>query len=197
MTVMTERRAQMPVAEFEQLAHLVGKESESVRLEFIDGRIGAKGMPDGDHNEIVRWVARRCMQHRPDVWMYSGDQGLKVERYRGGRARPDGTLAPDGLFAGQGEWADPQGVLMTVEVTSYDADTHRRDREDMPAGYAAAGIPVYLLVDREHGTVTVCSAPDRDKGEYTVTQTVRFGACLVLPEPVGAVLETAELKRFG
>ncbi|SER50058.1 Putative restriction endonuclease [Streptomyces qinglanensis] len=49
----------------------------------------------------------------------------------------------------QGEWADPAGVLMTVEVTSYDSDTDRRDRQEKPAAYAAAGIPVCLLVDRD------------------------------------------------
>lgn len=55
-------------------------------------------------------------------------QGLKVDSYRKGRARPDGILAPIDHFAGQGEWADPQGVLAVVEVTSWDFDTNARDR---------------------------------------------------------------------
>ncbi len=36
-------------------------------------------------------------------------------------------IAPEAHFAGHGEWADPAGVLMLVEVTSYDSDTDRRD----------------------------------------------------------------------
>ncbi|MEU3407258.1 hypothetical protein ABZ766_25405 [Streptomyces sp. NPDC006670] len=43
---------------------------------------------------------------------------MAVEKYRSGRARPDGVLAPVGTFAGTGEWADPTGVLMVLEVTS-------------------------------------------------------------------------------
>ncbi|WP_394816890.1 Uma2 family endonuclease [Streptomyces lonegramiae] len=89
------------------------------------------------------------------IWLYASDCGLKVEAYRKGRARPDGVLAPEGRFAGEGEWSDTDGVLMTVEVTSHDGDTHRGDRGDKPAAYAAAGIPVYLLVDRDACAVVV------------------------------------------
>ncbi|MFE0509953.1 hypothetical protein [Streptomyces sp. NPDC058964] len=35
-------------------------------------------------------------------------------------------------FAGHGEWADPKGVLLVVEVTSHDSDTDRRDRQEKP-----------------------------------------------------------------
>ncbi len=35
---------------------------------------------------------------------------------------------------------DPDGLLMAVEVTSYDGDTDRRDRQDKPNAYAAADI---------------------------------------------------------
>jgi hypothetical protein len=52
---------------------------------------------------------------RKDLWLYP-ERGLKVERYRKGRARPDGTLAPAGIFVDAGEWADPDPVLMTVEI---------------------------------------------------------------------------------
>ncbi|MFI5758089.1 Uma2 family endonuclease [Streptomyces sp. NPDC051569] len=195
MTVMAERTVQMSVEEFERIAELVERESDAVRLEFIHGRIGIRGMTDGDHSEIIRWLQKRCMRVRADLWLYAGGElGLQVEAYRKGRAKPDAVLAPERTFVGQGDWADPEGVLMTVEVTSYDSDTDRRDREEKPAAYAAAGIPLYLLIDRDHGTVTVHSDPAVDG--YRYRQVADFGTKILLPDPVGIELDTEDLKEF-
>ncbi|MGW8395709.1 Uma2 family endonuclease [Streptomyces lydicus] len=193
MTVMAERTSHMLVAEFEQIASAA---PETVTLEFIGGRIEEKRVPDGDHGEIVKWVQKRCMQHRPDLWLYGDERGLKVEEYRMGRARPDGALARDGYFAGQGEWADPDGVLMTVEITSYDGDTERRDRVEKPAAYAAAGIPVHLLVDRDSCELVVHTNPAPDRGCYLDVHRAPFGEQVVLPDPVGITLDTEILKNY-
>ncbi|KIF69131.1 hypothetical protein HY68_11895 [Streptomyces sp. AcH 505] len=189
---MAERSTQMTVTEFEKFA---AAESETVRLEFIGGRIGVKKVADGDHGAIIMWLLRQCMQARPDLDLDTM-QGLRVEEYREGRARPGASLAPVAHFAGQGEWADPDGVLMTLEVTSYDSDTGRRDREEKPAAYAAAGIPVYLLIDRDTCVITVHSNPDQATGDYRDTRKTPFGERLVLPDPVGFELDTETLKNF-
>ncbi|MBT2487913.1 Uma2 family endonuclease [Streptomyces sp. ISL-96] len=195
MTVMAERTVQMSVEEFEKIAEVLERESDAVRFEFFDGRIGVKGMTDGDHSEIVRWLQARCMQVRADMWLYGGGElGLKIETYRQGRAKPDAVLAPPKYFAGQGDWANPDRVLMTVEVTSYDSDTNRRDRKEKPAAYADTGIPVYLLIDRDDCTVTVHSDPA--PGGYRAVCTVKLGAKVTLPDPVGIELDTEELKDF-
>lgn len=197
MTVMAERTSQVTVEEFEKIAKAAAAESDAVGFEFIDGRIGVRGMTDGDHSEIIRWLQKRCMQVRTDVWLYAGGElGLKVDAYRKGRAKPDAVLAAEGIFAGQGDWASPAGVLMTVEVTSYDSDTDRRDRKEKPAAYAAAGIPVYLLIDRDACTVTVFSAPGPDGVGYRDQHTVAFGERLALPDPVGIELDTEILKTY-
>lgn len=193
MTVMTERTSHMLVEEFEQIASAA---PETVTLEFINGRIEEKCVPDGDHDEVVKWLQKRCMQHRPDLWLYAGERGLKVEAYRKGRARPDGVLAPDGRFAGDGEWSDPAGVLMTVEVTSHDRDTDRRDRVEKPAAFATAGIPVYLLVDRDACAVVVHTNPDPKSGCYLDIHRAPFGEQVVIPEPVGITLDTDVLKAY-
>ncbi|MEU1662884.1 Uma2 family endonuclease [Streptomyces sparsogenes] len=193
MTVMTERTSHMLVEEFEQIASAA---PETVTLEFINGRIEEKRVPDGDHDEIVKWLQKRCMQHRPDLWLYAGERGLKVEAYRKGRARPDGVLAPDGRFAGDGEWSDPAGVLMTVEVTSHDRDTDRRDRVEKPAAYAAAGIPVYLLVDRDACEVVVHTNPAPKRRRYIDVHSAAFGEKVMIPEPVGITLDTEVLKAY-
>ncbi|AQA11059.1 MULTISPECIES: Uma2 family endonuclease [Streptomyces] len=188
----THDRPQMLPEEFEEYARLAGRVAEGVRWEFINGKIGVTPVPDGDHGRIIQWLARICIQAHPDLWLH--DQGLKVETYRNGHARPDGTLAHSDAFVGQGEWADADSVLMVVEVTSYDSDTDRRDRVEKPRAYAETGIPVYLLVDREAGEVTVFSEPDGVR--YETTKTVPFGKPLTLPAPVGVTLDTEPLQGW-
>ncbi|MEV0845754.1 Uma2 family endonuclease [Streptomyces sp. NPDC049954] len=183
----------MLASEFEELARTAARTVEGARLEFIGGHIGGKALPDGDHGRIIQWLTRICMQHRPDLWLDPA-QGLVIETYREGRARPDGLLVPADAFVGQGEWADPSPVLMVVEVTSYDSDTDRRDRKEKPRAYAESGIPVYLLVDRDSLEVKVHSRPDGAR--YERVETVPFGKWVELPESVGFGLDTEPLKNW-
>ncbi|MFF5496219.1 Uma2 family endonuclease [Streptomyces aquilus] len=198
MTVMAERAVQSPqmsVEEFERIAAFAAKETDdAVRFEFINGRIGVKKVADGDHDTIVMWLARRCMQVRPDLDLYQG-RGLHVEKYRDGRARPDATLVPEAHFAGHGEWVDPSGVLLVLEVTSHDADTDKRDRQEKPVAYGAAGIPFYLLIDRDACTVKLYSDPDPEVG-YRDLHKVPFGDVVLLPDPLGIELDTEKLKQY-
>ena len=192
MTVMAERTSQMSVEEFETIAAAA---PETVTLEFVDGRIGVKKVTDGDHDTIVSWLTKRWIQTRPDLDVYHG-RGLRVAAYRQGRAKPDAVLAPEAHFAAHGEWADPEGALMVVEVTSYDSDTDRRDRYEKPAAYGQAEIPVYLLIDRDSCTLTVHSSPDRKIGGYRTVRTAKFGEKVLLPEPIGIELDTEILKNY-
>lgn len=192
MTVVVEHTSQMRVEEFEEIA---SKAPETVMLEFLGGRIGVKSMPDGDHDTITMWLLRQCIQSRPELDLHPG-RGLRVGSYRNGRARAGGALVPVAHFAGQGEWADPSGVLMVAEVTSYDEDTDRRDRVEKPPAYAAAGIPVYLLIDRDSCTVVVHCGPDPEGSRYRDVHTARFGERVTVPEPVGIELDTEVLKNY-
>lgn len=203
MTAVDDRpqaqdHAQMGPEEFEALAAYAARTVEGLRLEFLGGKLGVKAVPDGLHGEIIMWLQRVCMQHNPDWGLYAG-LGLKVETYRKGHAIPDGTLAPEGYFVPAGEWADTGGVLMTVEVTSYDRDTTQRDttqrdRIDKPRVYAESGIPVFLLVDRDTREVNVYSEPV--DGAYTNQHIVPFGKSVTLPEPVGFELDTERLLEL-
>ncbi|MEV8090392.1 Uma2 family endonuclease [Streptomyces nigra] len=196
MTVMAERASsQLSVDMFERIADFAAREDETVSFEFIDGRIGVRKVTNGSHGEIAMWLVFKCKQARPDLTFYTTNQGLKVEAYRRGRARPDALLAPVGYFNGQGDWAEPDGVLMAVEITSYDSDTHNRDRVEKPRAYAEAGIPVYLLIDRDNLSVLVHTAPDLEDG-YREIHTVRLGGKVTLPAPVGIEFDTEELKQY-
>ncbi|MFM9368838.1 Uma2 family endonuclease [Streptomyces sp. Da 82-17] len=183
----------MAQEEFEALAAHARSLNESLSFEFINGKMGAKGVPDGDHDEMIAWLQSLCMQANAGWWLYV-ERGLRVETYRTGNARPDGTLAPRGTFSGQGEWASTDGVLMVVEVTSGDSDTNQRDRVDKPRAYAQTGIPVYLLIDRDTCEVKVHSQPDGER--YEMVGTVPFGKTVALPDPVGIELDTEPLKDW-
>ncbi|MFJ8108837.1 Uma2 family endonuclease [Streptomyces sp. NPDC096132] len=191
MTPRTEQQPQMSVEEFEELERHA---PETVRLEFVQGKVQVKPVTDGNHDQIIAWLQRLCMQHRPELWLY-GDRGMKVEQYRNGRARPDGVLAPFGFLEGHGDWSDAADVLMAVEVTSHDSDTRQRDRVEKPDGYAAAGIPVYLLIDRDDCSVVVYNQPEN--GRYRHEEKLPFGASIKLPDPVGFTLDTEPLKKLA
>ncbi|WP_435134115.1 Uma2 family endonuclease [Actinacidiphila sp. bgisy144] len=181
--------------EFEIIAADAARDVEGLRLEFIGGKLGFKTVPDAVHTAITMWLLRQCMQQKPQWDLHIG-QGLRIETYREGRAIPDGVLAPVANFVGQsGEWVDPDGVLMVLEVTSYDRDTEQRDRIDKPRAYAESGIPVYLLIDRDARATKVYSEPAA--GEYHEQYLIPFGKVVLLPEPVGIKLDTQQLLTWA
>ena len=79
---------------------------------------------------------------------------------------------------------------LVVEVTS--KATARHDRVTKAAGYAQAGVPLYLLIDgiaEEGPTVTLYGEPRDDV--YHPLGTCSFGDLIELPEPIGLVLDTS------
>ncbi|MFI5658216.1 Uma2 family endonuclease [Streptomyces sp. NPDC051684] len=196
MSLVAEERSAVVLSQedFEELARHAIRTNEALRMEFIGGKMRVKAVPDGDHGRIIEWLSRLCIQADSGWWLYP-DQGLRVESYRNGNARPDGALARSGTFVGQGEWASTDGVLMVAEVTSRDRDTNQCDRVEKPRAYAESEIPVFLLIDRETCEVKVHSQPDGVRYEQVVT--VPFGKTVALPEPVGIELDTEPLKDWA
>ncbi|MBZ9644823.1 Uma2 family endonuclease [Streptomyces sp. PSKA30] len=222
MTPSTAERPQMPIEDFEELASVAPKHvrlefvdgrvrtkdplsvedfeelerraPETVRLEYINGKLEVKAMPDGNHGSIFMWLLRQCLLQRPDLDLMP-ERGVKAEAYRKGRARTDGFLAPVDHFRGHGEWSDPDGALMALEITSHDRDTNKRDRIDKPVGYAEAEIPVYLLIDRDSNTITVYSEPK--DGRYQQSPSYPWGATVEIPSPVNITLDTEKLKDYA
>jgi Uma2 family endonuclease len=99
---------------------------------------------------------------------------------------PDVTFAPTELrlFRGAPSWMPTAGVAMVVEVTSRRAGLDRNQKRD---GYAAAGIQLYLLVDRGSGRATLFTDPSN--AGYARTLAAPFGGRLDLPKPFAFTLE--------
>ncbi|GAA2413374.1 hypothetical protein GCM10010191_23880 [Actinomadura vinacea] len=158
------------------------------RAELVDGEIIVSPTPDGQHETVVVAV---------DDWVRAAHD-LRLHRNLTlispeGEYVPDGIAAPKGAFAGR-EWhSKPDGVVMVLEVTSKDGWNRKgaeRDRGPKRRGYAAAEIPLYLLVDRLDGKVTIFSEPRGD--DYTHSASVVLGEDLAIPAPLEGVLPTHE-----
>ncbi|MYT31568.1 Uma2 family endonuclease [Streptomyces sp. MspMP-M5] len=186
-----DRPLRTPTEQFEETARIHAREEQGAWLEFVNGRTRPKARTDGNRGIAVEWLTRGALAHRPELWLHPA-QGLKAQPCRSDRVRADGALAPGEAFARQGEWVDPEPVLMVAEITAYDPETDRCSREEKPAVYAATGIPVYLLVDREARESIVRSRPRGAR--YAEVRTVPFGERLFLPSPVGMAFDTRRLK---
>lgn len=166
-------------------AFLALETPEGFKAELIEGEIVVTPPLDGGHEtaigRIVWQVARRC----PEELDFAGGKGLIVP---GGRFIPDGTFTDRDAMVGRESWSEPDGVLLVLEVTSR---RPQKDREQKRLGYAAAGIPLYLLVDRQRELVVLHSEPKH--GDYAATVTAVPGDLLSLPKPLGFDLDTTRL----
>ncbi|MDT0377965.1 Uma2 family endonuclease [Streptomyces sp. DSM 42041] len=161
---------------------------EGWRVELIEGEIHVTPPANGEHEEIVSELTGQVRDQRRKLGRYTG-LGLNVPGASvTGKVIPDLVVAPKGAFVDQEEYHDPAPVLLVGEVTS--TSTAEKDRAGKLRGYAAAGVPLYLLVDRQAGTVRVYSEPL--DGRYTHLEETAFAKTLTLPEPLAIELDTSE-----
>ncbi|MFJ8464814.1 Uma2 family endonuclease [Streptomyces swartbergensis] len=165
---------------------------EGFRAELIEGEIVVTPPPDGDHEDYIELIVEQMYARARIRMQFSGNKGLIL---RSGGACPKDRVIPDGTFAprelrlyrGADPWMPCDGVAMVLEVTS---TKPKADREAKRRCYARAGIPLYLLVDREDSSVTLFSAPEKD--DFREHCTRPFGKPITLPEPFAFDLDTTD-----
>ncbi|WP_405581685.1 Uma2 family endonuclease [Streptomyces sp. NBC_01092] len=165
---------------------------EGLRAELIEGELVVTPVPDGHHEHCISRIVGQMYRRTATDTQFSGNKGLKLksaDSYPQDHVIPDGTFAPKELrlFRGADPWMSCEGVAMVLEVTS---PKPRTDVEIKRRCYARAGIPLYLLVDREASWITLFSAPEL--GDYQELRAVAFGRPIALPEPFGFALETKD-----
>lgn len=165
---------------------------EGLRAELVEGELVVAPVPDGHHEHCISRIVRQMHRCSHTDMQFSGTKGLKLRNADScpqDHVIPDGTFVPQDLrlFRGADPWMPCDGVVMVLEVTSQNP---RLDREIKRRCYARAGIPRYLLVDRDTGWTTLFSAPGSD--DYQEHRAVAFGKPLPLPEPFSFDLETAD-----
>jgi Uma2 family endonuclease len=96
--------------------------------------------------------------------------------------------------------AQPNTLVMAVEVLSGkdNSAAARRDRKYKACGYAASGVPLYLLIDQARKTVVLHSKPaynpDAKSDRYSTVAQVPYGDTLQLPAPFNMTLDTSIFK---
>ncbi|GGT54946.1 Uma2 family endonuclease [Streptomyces purpureus] len=163
---------------------------EGWRVELIEGEICVTPPANGEHEEIVSEVAEQVILRRQDRQLrtYTGIGLFVPGASISGKVEPDVVLAPKGSFADQLEYHDPSPVLLVAEVTS--RSPAGNDRVKKIRGYARAGIPVYLLIDRDGGKAIVCTEPQGE--DYGRKTTYKLSEVVPLPEPLGFDLDTSQ-----
>ncbi|KUL65512.1 hypothetical protein ADL28_06370 [Streptomyces violaceusniger] len=163
---------------------------EGWRVELIEGEIHVVPPANGEHEEIVSEVADQVTSRRTnkELRTRTGLGLLVPEASATGKVVPDIVIAPKGSFDDSLEYHDPGAVMLVGEVTSH--STADNDRGPKLRGYAAAGIPFYLLIDRERKQAVLHSLPAGKR--YTRKVEVDISQPLSLPEPLGFDLDTSE-----
>ncbi|MBC2875942.1 MULTISPECIES: Uma2 family endonuclease [Streptomyces] len=176
-----------------------------IRPEYLEGTVIVPPPPDYGHGK-ARLELTRQLYSAGVRWAGTGmgfREGLGGDGDGGTRTLviPDfhilkhsPTEQDEAHYAAHRGWY-PMGLLALVgEVTS---DHHETDTGPKYRGYAAAEIPVYVLVNREDGRVYVHSEPGEDpqrpgRSRYRTTTSTELGGKLALPAPY-PVLDTSAL----
>jgi Uma2 family endonuclease len=163
---------------------------EGSKVEIVEGIITVSPAPAYRHNVIAARIQRRLYSVIPEDWGVFQTLALAVPS-RLGMLIPDLVVAPVREHAESDSHIPAAPAELVVEVTS--KSNARHDRITKPAAYAAAGIPLYLLVDRwapDGPTATLYGEPSGDV--YRPLSVAKFGESLKLPAPFDVVLDTGE-----
>ncbi|GAB3658310.1 Uma2 family endonuclease [Actinocorallia lasiicapitis] len=174
-------------------------------IEIIGGEIVIRSAPGLEHQEIVGDIldAFRTSERAGGDWHAVPGTALGLVGVGDGLI-PDLTVGDSALLAearaARVRYLVPDQVEIAVEVTSYsNADSDRqpeagkaRKNPSKWSCYAAAAIPLYLLIDGDprDPRVTLYSIPDATTGAYLQSQTWKFGETVVLPEHIGVTFPT-------
>ncbi|SCF74020.1 Uma2 family endonuclease [Streptomyces sp. Ncost-T10-10d] len=158
------------------------------RVQIIEGIIEPV-TPTWDHERAAKLVRRQIEDRVDELGCVEGSGNLDLPGTSNWYV-PDIAVVPEDLAKGGGALL-PDQTLLIVEVTSEsNAET---DRGVKRRRYAEYGAPLYLLVDRIEGSVTLFSEPGR-LGYTRVDGPHPFGTVLHLPEPFGLDLDTSKLS---
>lgn len=185
------------IEEFPELA----APAELLTMEATPRGILMQAAPDYDHGRLIlrlrsrlnRGLGARSTDQADDGYIEVVENvGLVV----GSSVRiPDITVVNENknVRVRGGKIAAP-GVMLVVEVTSTDRneDLNQTDPSAKPRQYAAAKIPLYLVIDRKKAVMLLFAEPEY--GNYPEPAIYDLGDKIWLPKPLGFYLETDFMK---
>lgn len=161
------------------------------RVEVIEGLVTVTPLSAVSHHRAVSAVHRRLCELIPDSW--GAHQRLPVTvPARLGLYMPDlGVVPEEAPWDEEGYYVSAADAKLVMEITS--KSTARHDRTAKAAGYATAGVPLYLLVDAlapDGPLITLYGEPKGDV--YRPLVTAESGEPVKLPAPFDVVIDTSE-----
>ncbi|MFI0739707.1 Uma2 family endonuclease [Streptomyces sp. NPDC021100] len=170
---------------------------EGCKVEIIEGIVTVSPAPANQHNSIAWKLQRQLTNVIPEDWGLYQTLAVAIPA-RSGVYIPDLVVAPETVVDASIEEAvnesenyiQASAASFICEITS--KTNARHDRISKPAGYARAGVPLYLLIDRwapGGPTITLYGEPGDDV--YRVLQAGKFGDDIHLPAPFDLVIDTS------
>ncbi|MFB7321979.1 MULTISPECIES: Uma2 family endonuclease [unclassified Streptomyces] len=162
---------------------------EGFKTEIVEGGIFVTPQRD-THWEIIATIYDQLRTKYPRKRVKS-DVRIDYPGHLNGFASEVVALAEGARKDEKGHWR-PGDVELVAEVISQ--GTARNDYGPKKDAFAAAGVPVYLIVDPYTGTWHLHTLPK--DGEYRGVLSLDFGDEIDLNDtPVGLVLKTDEFPR--
>jgi Uma2 family endonuclease len=168
------------------------------RFEIIDGVLAVTPLADGPHARVLTDVMVACLRAGTDgteaavvqkvaVWLPTGPEDYAIPDLSVVDADIDAHMVENNCYA-------PSCFRLVLEVTS---DNPGLDLRHKARAYAAAAIPVYVIVDRKDELLHVLTSPLADW--YDSHQVYAAGQSVTLPGSIGAeaTLDVAEILKAG
>ncbi|BET48068.1 Uma2 family endonuclease [Kitasatospora aureofaciens] len=162
---------------------------KACKVEIVEGLITVAPLSSVAHNAAAERVQRRLYDVIPQEWGVYQRLPLAVPA-RLGLYVPDlAVVGSVALRAGDEQFVPASSAELVGEITARATATN--DRTHKLAGYAEAGVPLYLLIDGlAPGGPTVTLYGEPEDGTYRVLTSVEHGERLTLPDPFGLEIDT-------
>jgi Uma2 family endonuclease len=159
------------------------------KVEIINGRIVVRELPTFDHAKITLWLLSQLLPVATGrgwlpVWGMKLFLGVQKDRYI-----PDLLVLPRDPRMWDDENVHAEEALLVVEVVSPSSQSD--DHVVKPRNCAAAGVPLYLVIDAFENQVTLFSQPSEAGYLNEVTETI--GKPIELPAPWDLTIDTGRL----
>ncbi|MCX4527685.1 MULTISPECIES: Uma2 family endonuclease [unclassified Streptomyces] len=162
---------------------------EGCKVEIIEGIVTVSPTPASSHSLIAAKVQRQLYAALPDDWEVHQTLSVAIPS-RKGMSIPDLLVIADEVLPGSRYYVPAAAAELVVEITSPSNAPH--DRIAKAAGYAQAGVPLYLLIDAcAPGGPTVTLYGEPSEAVYRVLQAGKFGDTFRLPAPFDIDLDTS------
>lgn len=181
-----------PRHELEEIYRHLRERTPKSRVEIINDRVVVSRLPTWSHQMIVEalldllidLIRERGWKRAQNISLFLGAQR---DRYT-----PDLIVVPtnDPPLWGK-DHVHGDATVLVVEVVS--SSSAHDDHNVKPKTYAAAGVPLCMVIDCFAGTVRLLSKPNAQTERYELRHEVPIGKAIELPEPWDLTIDTGRL----